>query len=311
MTTAYFSHPDCLNHVTPDGHPEQVARLQEIESAMSDPAFDALIRQETPLGTEAQIAFAHPQAYIDRIRAASPTAGQITLDADTHMSAGSYTAALRAVGGACAAVDAVMTTQAANAFVATRPPGHHAETQTPMGFCFFGNVAIAARHAMAQHCVNRVAIVDFDVHHGNGTQDLVWKDDRINFVSSHQMPLWPGTGDASEMGAEGNVLNIPLAPETDGAVYIDHLDRAIIPRLRDFNPDLLIISAGFDAHRADPLANLNWETEDFAEITRKLCTFAQETCGSRVVSVLEGGYDLAALGASVAAHVNVLMEMGR
>ena len=310
MTTAYFSHPDCSDHVTPNGHPEQVARLAAITAALSDPKFDALLRRDTPLGTDDQIRLAHPQAYIDAIRAAAPSAGTISLDADTHMSKGSLNAALRAVGGVCAAVDDVMSGTVTNAFCGMRPPGHHAESTKPMGFCLFGNVAIAAKHALCNPLVSRVAIVDFDVHHGNGTQDLIWTDERINFVSSQQMPLWPGSGAASETGAHDNVLNIPLDPESDGAIYIRALDSEIIPRLVAFNPDLLIISAGFDAHRDDPLANLNWETEDFAEITRKLCTFAQETCASRVVSVLEGGYDLDALAASVAAHVNVMMEMG-
>ena len=309
MTTAYFSHPDCLNHVTPAGHPEQVARLHAIETALGEAKFDTLLRCDAPLGTDDQIRLAHPQTYIDAIRQAAPNSGTVSLDADTHMSTGSLTAALRAVGGACAAVDAVMSGKVTNAFCATRPPGHHAEKSTPMGFCLFGNVAIAAKHAMAHHCVSRVAIVDFDVHHGNGTQDLIWTDERINFISSHQMPLWPGSGSPADTGTEGNVLNIPLDPETDGAHYLDILDHVILPRLTEFNPDLLIISAGFDAHTADPLANLNWQTQDFAEITRKLCAFAQETCASRVVSVLEGGYDLDALGASVAAHINVLMEM--
>jgi acetoin utilization deacetylase AcuC-like enzyme len=310
MTTAYFSHPDCSNHVTPNGHPEQVARLAAITASLSDPKFDALVRKDAPMGSDDQIRLAHPQAYIDAIHAAAPHAGTVSLDADTHMSTGSLRAAMRAVGGVCAAVDDVLSGAVANAFCAMRPPGHHAEKTKAMGFCLFGSVAIAAKHALSNPSVSRVAIVDFDVHHGNGTQDLVWSDERINFVSSQQMPLWPGSGAASETGAHGNVMNIPLDPESDGATYIRALDGDIIPRLVEFDPDLLIISAGFDAHRDDPLANLNWETEDFAEITRKLCIFAQESCGSRVVSVLEGGYDLDALGASVAAHVNVMMEMG-
>jgi acetoin utilization deacetylase AcuC-like enzyme len=310
MTFTIYSHPDCEAHVTPPGHPEQVARLVSITAALQDPIFNDLLRKDAPMGTDAQIGLAHPQAYIDAIRAAAPTEGLVSLDGDTHMSPGSLNAALRAVGSVCAAVDDVMTGAATNAFCAMRPPGHHAETAKPMGFCLFGSVAIAAKHALAQHNLSRVAIVDFDVHHGNGTQDLVSSDTRINFVSSHQMPLWPGSGYASETGTDGNVLNIPLDPETNGAHYIEILDRVILPRLASFAPELIIISAGFDAHADDPLANLNWETQDFAEITRKLCTFAQETCGSRVVSVLEGGYDLNALGASVAAHVNVMMEMG-
>jgi acetoin utilization deacetylase AcuC-like enzyme len=207
-------------------------------------------------------------------------------------------------------VDAVLAGEAANAFVACRPPGHHAERETAMGFCLFGTVAIAARHAMERHGLSRVAIVDFDVHHGNGTQDLLWDEARALFVSSHQMPLYPGSGNPHETGAHDNVMNVPLAPMTDGNMMRRAYEAEVFPALLDYRPELLLISAGFDAHAADPLANLEWTAEDFAWLTERLCDVAEETCGGRVVSTLEGGYDLDALGLSVAAHVRVLMERG-
>ena len=295
--TLLFSHPDALRHRTPPGHPEQVARIAAVETALAPLTLD---RRESPLADEALLRLCHPQAYIDRIRAAEPTSGTAQLDPDTWMSPGSFDAARRAVGGACAAVDAVLE-GASNAFVLARPPGHHAETATPMGFCLFGTVAIAAKHALKT--VARVAVVDFDVHHGNGTQDLLWDEARVFFATSQQMPLWPGTGDPSEQGAHGQILNLPLRPGTDGAHMRRAYEAQVFPRLKDFAPDLLIISAGFDAHAADPLAQLDWETEDFAWLTARLCDHCP-----RVVSVLEGGYDLEALAASVAAHVQVLQE---
>jgi acetoin utilization deacetylase AcuC-like enzyme len=310
MTTALLTHPDCLRHVTPPGHPERVGRLEAILDALEDPRFDALLRAEAPMGDEADILRCHPQAYIDRVRAAIPAEGWVALDADTHLSPGSFAAALRAVGAATAAVDMVLAGQAANAFCAVRPPGHHAETATPMGFCLFGNVAIAAKRALDHHGLNRVAVVDFDVHHGNGTQDLLWRETRSLFVSTHQMPLWPGTGDRHETGAHGNVLNVPLPPGTDGARFRAAMEAMVLPALDDFAPELVLISAGFDAHRADPLAQMALVEEDFAWVTRRLCDLADTHAGGRVVSTLEGGYDLPALAASVAAHVDVLMERG-
>jgi acetoin utilization deacetylase AcuC-like enzyme len=310
MTTALYWHDDCLEHVTPPGHPERVARLEAIRRALSAPDFAALDRREAPLAARADILLCHPEDYIERVIAAVPEEDWVSLDADTHLSAGSYQAALRAVGGNVAAVDAVLGGGVANAFVACRPPGHHAETETAMGFCLFGNVSIAARHAMERHGLGRVAIVDFDVHHGNGTQDLMWNEARVLFVSSHQMPLYPGTGDRHETGAHDNIINLPLAPMTGGAVMRRAYEDEVIPALIDYRPELLLISAGFDAHADDPLANLNWSVDDFAWLTERLCDVADECCGGRVVSTLEGGYDLSALGASVAAHVRVLMERG-
>ena len=244
------------------------------------------------------------------IEAAIPAGGWASLDADTHVSPGSLEAAFRAVGACVAAVDGVLGGEFANAFIAMRPPGHHAETSTAMGFCLFGNAAIAVKRALDHHRLERVALLDFDVHHGNGSQDLLWDEARALFASSHQMPLYPGTGAAHEVGAHGNVMNVPLAPMTGGAEMRRAWGDAILPAVDDFAPELVTISAGFDAHDADPLANLNWTVEDFEWVTEAICDVAEAHSGGRVVSTLEGGYDLTALAASVAAHVGVLMERG-
>ena len=305
MTTAFITHSDCLQHVNPPGHPERVDRLHAVYDALS--GFD-LIRKDAPLGTDDDVRLAHPQNYIDLIKEAVPDQGWTALDGDTSLSPGTLTAALRAVGGCVAAVDMVMTQQATNAFVACRPPGHHAETEKPMGFCIFSNVAIAARHALETHGLDRVAIVDFDVHHGNGTQEVLWDDPRTLFVSTHQMPLWPGSGAEGERGAHGNVINIPLAPETDGSALHRAMESRILPALNAYEPQMLLISAGFDAHFRDPLANLNWTDDDFGRVTRDLLEFAADVCGDRVVSTLEGGYDLEGLAGGVTQHVTALME---
>ena len=307
MTTALVSHDDCLDHVTPPGHPEQVARLDAVNAALAD--FDVL-RVKAPLAAEDDLLRAHPKAHVDAIKNAAPSEGWRSLDADTHMSVGTLKAAYRGAGGIVRAVDLVMEGEAGNAFVAMRPPGHHAERETAMGFCFFGNVAIAAKYALDHHGLKRVAIVDFDVHHGNGTQDLVEEDGRILFCSSHQMPLYPGTGAAHETGV-GNVLNVPLSDGTGSQGFRAAWEAAVLPRVEAFQPELIIISAGFDAHKADPLAGMMLETADFAWVTEKICDLADLHCGGRVVSALEGGYDLAALGESVAAHVAVLKERSR
>lgn len=300
MGTALFMHGDCLGHVTPQGHPEQVARLEAVARALDGMALD---RREAPLGTDAQILRCHPAAYLARIVAAEPETGAVALDEDTFMSAGSVQAARRAVGGAVAAVEAVLAGDVRNAFVACRPPGHHAEPARQMGFCLFGNVAIAAKHALAAG-LSRVAIVDFDVHHGNGTQALLWDEPGVLFFSSHQSPLWPGTGVAAERGAHDQVVNLPLPPDSDGATMRQVYEARVFPMLEAYQPQLLLISAGFDAHRADPLAQLNWDEADLTWLTRRLKSYAN----GRVVSVLEGGYDLPALGACVAAHVTELMR---
>ena len=303
--TLVFAHATSAQHIPPAGHPERVDRIAAVERGL---AGLAVKRRISPLAAQADILRCHPQAYIDRIRLAEPASGTVQLDADTWMSPGSYQAALRAVGGACAAVDAVLAGQDKTAFVLARPPGHHAETATPMGFCLFGTVAIAAKRALYHHGLGRVAVVDFDVHHGNGTQDLLWGEPRAFLATSQQMPLWPGTGDPSETGAHGQILNLPLPPESTGAMMRAAYEAQVFPALDAFKPDLILISAGFDAHAADPLANLNWHEDDFAWLTHRLCDLAATHAQGRVVSCLEGGYDLGALQTSVAAHVSVLME---
>lgn len=310
MSTGYFFDPACLSHVTPEGHPERVDRLRAIQAALAAPRFAALDRRTAPPADAAELLRCHPQAYVDRIRAAIPADGSRQMDPDTHVSPGSWDAALGAVGQALAAVDAVMAGEMANAFCAVRPPGHHAETAQTMGFCLFGTVAIAAKRALDHHGLARVAVVDFDVHHGNGTQDLLWSEARALFVSSHQMPLWPGTGAPDERGAHDNVLNLPLPPGTEGPAFRAAYEAQVFPRLAAFRPELVIVSAGFDAHRADPLAQLALVEDDFAWVTARLCDIAARHAGGRLVSVLEGGYDLEALAASAAAHVGVLMERG-
>lgn len=307
MTTALITHPDCLTHITPEGHPERVARLEHVLAALDG---KALLRCEAPLASDDQLLRAHPQAHLDRIRATAPANGMAQIDADTWMSSGSLNAALRAAGGAAQGVDMVMDGSARNAFVAMRPPGHHAETSTPMGFCLFGSVAIAAKHALEHHGLSRVAIVDFDVHHGNGTQDLVEGDPRILFCSTHQMPLYPGTGHPSETGCDNNVVNVALPDGAGGQAFRRAFDAEIKPALDAFAPELILISAGFDAHRADPLAGLNLVEEDFAWATQAICALAATHAEGRVVSCLEGGYDLTALARSAAAHVDALIAAG-
>lgn len=297
--TILYTHPASERHVTPPGHPEQVARHKAVLDALTDLDLD---HREAPQADEADVLRCHPDRYLARLKAAVPAQGQVALDADTWLSPGSMEAAMRAVGAACAAVDAVLGGEDARAFVAMRPPGHHAERETPMGFCLLGTAAIAAKRALDHHGLDRVAVLDFDVHHGNGTQDLLWDESRAFFASTHQMPLYPGTGRASETGAHGQVMNVPLPPGSGGA-QARAAWRQITDRLRDHAPQLVIVSAGFDAHAADPLAALEWEDDDFAAITRMIVDAAGQ---APVVSVLEGGYDLAALGRSACAHVTAL-----
>ena len=305
MTTAFFSHPACQTHVNPPGHPEQVARLQVIEHALADRS--ALDRRAAPVCAPEAPLLAHPPAHVAMIEASVPQEGWARIDADTSMSPGSLEAARRAVGGCIAAVDAVLAGEVTNAFVACRPPGHHAEKTRAMGFCLYSNVAIAALHALENHGLSRVAVLDFDVHHGNGTQDVLWDERRVRFASTHQMPLYPGSGAASEVGAHGQIINVPLADGTGGGAMRDAW-RGILAQITEYRPDLVLISAGFDAHQDDPLAGLTWSTEDFAWLTTEICAMAASTCNGRVVSSLEGGYDLDALAASAARHVRILME---
>lgn len=292
-----FGHAASAGHVTPAGHPERVERLAAVEAGLMG---ITAARRESPLGREVDILRCHPAAYLAGVKAA----GLGPLDADTHKSAGTVEASLRAVGGAVAAVEAVLAGAAKTAFVIARPPGHHAEASTAMGFCIFGTVAIAAKRALMD--LDRVAVVDFDVHHGNGTQDLLWDEGRCLFISSHQMPLYPGSGDASECGAHGQILNIPLRAGGGSAAMRAAYTAQVFPALRIFAPQMILISAGFDAHEDDPLGGLLWTTEDYAWITQHLCDIAAEICGGRVVSCLEGGYDLGALRDCVRAHVTVL-----
>ena len=310
MTTALISHHDCLLHVTPPGHPERLERLQAINAALEAEEFAYLVRVDAPLAEDEQLLRVHPRRHLTLLAARIPNAGFVELDADTYMGPASLTAARRAAGALVAAVDMVMAGEVRNAFCAVRPPGHHAETTSAMGFCFFGNVVVGARHALEAHGLERVAIIDFDVHHGNGTQDLVWDDARIVFCSSQQIPLYPGSGNADETGAHGQIVNVPLPPGSGGPAFRAGFLGRVLPALEAHKPELVLISAGFDAHARDPMANLNLTEADFAWATERLCDVADKHCGGRVVSTLEGGYDLSALAASVAAHVRVLMERG-
>jgi acetoin utilization deacetylase AcuC-like enzyme len=308
MSTLLISHHACLEHLTPLGHPERPDRLRVVEQALEAEKFQSLARAQAPMASLENIALCHPMDYIEEIRDATPKEGLVHLDADTSMSPGSFEAALRAAGGAILAVDEVLTKKATNAFVATRPPGHHAETARPMGFCFFDNVAIAARYAQQRYGIAHAAIVDFDVHHGNGSQEIFWADKSVMYCSTHQMPLFPGTGAVIESGEHNTVVNAPLRPGDGGEAFRAAFESRILPRVADFKPELLIISAGFDAHMRDPLANINLNEGDFTWATQKLMDVADRSADGRVVSVLEGGYDLLALGNSVAAHVTALMR---
>jgi acetoin utilization deacetylase AcuC-like enzyme len=308
MSTLLITHPACLNHLTPAGHPERPERLRAVEHALEDERFQTLAREQAPAADAETIALCHPADFVDAIREASPEQGLVQIDADTSMSPGTYEAVLRAVGGAVRAVDEVMSKKVDNAFCAMRPPGHHAETERPMGFCLFNSAAIAARYAQKHHAAERVAIVDFDVHHGNGSQEIFWSDKTVMYCSTHEMPLYPGTGARSERGDFDTIVNAPLRAGDGGDQFRAAFEAAILPRLTAFRPDLIVISAGFDAHMRDPLANLNLKEADFAWVTKKLMEVADQTAQGRIVSLLEGGYDLQGLANSVAAHVLALMR---
>lgn len=309
MTTALITHPACLEHDTGPHHPETADRLRAVLAALEAPEFSDLLRESAPLAAVEQLSRAHPRDYVEAILAMRPEGDEpVHLDADTLMSNGSAEAASRAAGGACLAVDAVMEGWARAAFAAVRPPGHHAEPSRPMGFCLFNSAAVAAMHARARWGVRRVAVVDFDVHHGNGTQAMFAADPELFYASSHQSPCYPGTGESWERGVADNVVNVPLRPRDGSAAFRAAWSNVILPALDRFAPGLLIISAGFDAHVADPLAQLRLETADYAWITEQLVAVAEKHCGGRLVSVLEGGYDLGALAASAAVHVRGLMR---
>ena len=307
MTTLLLTHRASLDHLTPPGHPERPDRIRAVDQVLSESRFDKLVRQEAPEGTLELARLCHDEHYIEELRRIAPDKGLIYLDGDTSMSPGTWETVMRTVGGAVAATDAVMSGAADNAFLAMRPPGHHAETNKPMGFCFFDHAAIAARHAQRKYGIARAAVVDFDVHHGNGTQDIFWADPTMMYCSTHQMPLFPGTGATGERGEHDTIVNAPLAPNDGAAKFRAAFENLILPQLQKFAPELIVISAGFDAHRRDPLANINLDAEDFGWVTRKLLDVAHSSAGGRVVSVLEGGYDLQGLKESVAAHVTALM----
>jgi acetoin utilization deacetylase AcuC-like enzyme len=305
MPVAMITHAACLDHDTGPWHPECPDRLRSVLQALEHPDFVPLLREQAPRATVDQLCAVHPREYVEAILAIRPADGtRHQIDSDTVMSPGSAEAALRAAGGAIAAVDAVMEGWAQRAFAAVRPPGHHAEPARAMGFCLFNNAAVAACHARSRWGLARVAVVDFDVHHGNGTQAIFWDDPGLFYVSSHQSPCYPGTGLAPERGGSDNVLNLPLAPGSGGPAFRRIWTDIGLPALLAFRPELVIASAGFDAHKADPLAELRLETADFTWITQQLLDVGE----GRLVSVLEGGYDLAALGASAAAHVRCLMD---
>jgi len=307
MTTALFFHPVCIGHDPGGFHPESPARLESVMEALGAEAFDSLIRKEAPKAGLAQIKRIHAPDYVDHVMESIPDTGTVHLDPDTALSPDSGAAALRAAGAMCAAVDLVIGGGADNAFCAVRPPGHHAEASRAMGFCLFNNVAIGAEHARAEHGLGRVAVVDFDVHHGNGTQHSFEHDAGLFFASSHQSPFYPGTGLEQETGV-GNVVNVELPAGSGSAAFRRGYEDRIFPALAEFAPELVIISAGFDAHADDPLAQINLHADDYIWVTREIRRIAADCCGGRVVSSLEGGYDLAALAESAAAHVAALME---
>lgn len=307
MTTQLYTHSACVDHDPGEMHPECPARLKSVMAALSAAEFAALERIEAPLADPETLALGHATEYVSSILDNVPAKDRVYLDPDTAMSPASGEAARRAVGAACAAVDAVVAGEADNAFCAVRPPGHHAEYDRAMGFCLFNTVSIAARHARRKHGFKRAAVVDFDVHHGNGTQHSFYDDPDLFFGSSHQMPAYPGTGARAETGVDATNCNVPLPPGAGSAEFRAAWQREILPALEEFGPEIVIVSAGFDAHQRDPLAQLNVQSADYRWITGEILAVADRVCGGRVVSSLEGGYDLQALGESAAEHVRALM----
>jgi len=310
MSTRLYEHPIFLEHVTPDSHPERSDRIRAINVALEHPNFERLERRQAPQASEDAVLLAHPEEHLIAVMRQVPEEeGEINqLEADTYASSKSLQAALTGIGGAMAAVDDVFTGRADNVFVAARPPGHHAEKSTAMGFCFFNNAAIAARHAQKAHGAERVAIVDWDVHHGNGTQDIFWDDASVLFCSTHQMPLYPGSGAKDEKGAHNTIVNAPLSPNVGSDHFREAFKSRVLPALADFRPDLIIISAGFDAHHRDPLAQINLTGEDFDWATGRVLELADRYAKNRVVSLLEGGYDLEGLAESAGMHILRMMK---
>jgi len=308
MGTLIYTHPACLDHQPGPGHPEGPARLQAVLRALRSGDFAGLAWTDAPMGTLDQVRLVHAPGYVDEVEALRPEEGHVVLDAgDTVMSPGSWDAVMRCVGAACAGVDAVVAREADNVFCATRPCGHHAEADRAMGFCVFNQAAIAALHARAAHGLRKVAVVDFDVHHGNGTQHSFWRDPALFYGSCHQSPFYPGTGARHERGVAGNIVNVPLARGCDSATFRERMREELLPALRAFEPELLIVSAGFDAHQKDPLGGLNFTDDDYHWITRELMSAVHDSAQGRVVSVLEGGYSLEGLASGTAAHVRALM----
>jgi acetoin utilization deacetylase AcuC-like enzyme len=307
MATALFTHPACLLHDNGPLHPESPERLKAILAELEKTEFKSLKRHEAPQATIGQIATVHDGVYIDDIFAFMPRKSYFVLDFDISLCPSSGEAALRAAGALIAAVDEVMSGNITNAFCAVRPPGHHAAQPPSSGFCLFNNIAIGAAHAIEQHDLKRIAIVDFDVHHGNGTENWAKQQDKVLFISSHQFPLWPGSGRKEDKGPNGNIINIPLPPDSGSVEFRAAMENIALPALADFKPELIMISAGFDAHRDDPLANLQWIEDDFSWITMQLGTLAKLHCRGRIVSTLEGGYNLTALAKCVGAHVKALI----
>jgi acetoin utilization deacetylase AcuC-like enzyme len=307
--TLFYTDASALDHRTPPGHPERAERMTAIYDALRHPDFGGLKRRTMAAAPADEVLRCHHPALVAALTEPVPQDQWAQVDGDTFLSPGSLTAALTAVGGVEAAIDAVLAGEDRSAFLAMRPPGHHAERNRSMGFCLFSTVAIGAKYALDAHGLKRIAVLDFDVHHGNGTQNCLWDDSRVLFVSSHQMPLYPGTGAADETGAHGQIVNLPLPPGSDGQTMRRTWARAL-PRIADFAPDIVLVSAGFDAHHADPLGGLEWTEADYAWITHAIADVADDCSAGRVVSALEGGYDLGALAASVATHLRVLMERG-
>jgi acetoin utilization deacetylase AcuC-like enzyme len=307
LATLLLHHSSFANHKTSAGHPERPDRYRAVEAVLGQPEFDALVREKAEVADLDTTRYVHTDRYVDALEAARPNSGYVYLDGDTMMEPSTWEVVLRGVGGTLQAVDKVLDGEVQNAFVACRPPGHHAESEKAMGFCLFNNIGIGARHAQKKHGLKRVAIVDFDVHHGNGTQEIFYSDPSVLYASTHQMPLYPGTGAARETGV-GNIFNAPLAPGDGGATLREAFEGKILPALDTFKPELIIVSAGFDAHERDPLGSLRMTADDFAWVTRELMKSAEKNCQGRLVSVLEGGYDLQGLADSVGAHVGELMK---
>jgi acetoin utilization deacetylase AcuC-like enzyme len=307
VTTLLVSQPNFTDHQVPPGHPERPERIEAVEEALARPRFDRLERRSAPSGDLMLAELVHDSSYLQRLRNARPAEGMGQIDGDTFICPKSLDVVTASLGAALDALDAVLLGQVDNAFCAIRPPGHHAERAAPMGFCLINTIAITAREAQRKYGAERIAIIDFDVHHGNGTQDIFADDPTVFYASTHQMPLFPGTGHPRETGA-GNIVNVALESGTGGAEMRDAYLTRIIPAIIDFSPDLILLSAGFDAHERDPLAQLNWQAADYSWLTGKLMDVADRCCGNRIVSLLEGGYDLKGLAGGVSHHVAMLMD---